>query len=67
MLFRAILAIIVAAQIAIAAPAISPNPYISLSTLTYMIVNNLYSANKFQWGVDKLRGVNIGGWLVLEP
>ncbi|KAF7452596.1 glucanbeta-glucosidase [Pyrenophora tritici-repentis] len=21
----------------------------------------------FDWGVDKVRGVNIGGWLVLEP
>lgn len=21
----------------------------------------------FEWGVDKIRGVNIGGWLVLEP
>jgi hypothetical protein len=21
----------------------------------------------FDWGTDKVRGVNIGGWLVLEP
>lgn len=21
----------------------------------------------FEWGADKIRGVNIGGWLVLEP
>ncbi|KAI2481138.1 Glucan 13-beta-glucosidase [Pyrenophora tritici-repentis] len=21
----------------------------------------------FNWGTDKVRGVNIGGWLVLEP
>lgn len=21
----------------------------------------------FKWGTDKIRGVNIGGWLVLEP
>jgi hypothetical protein len=21
----------------------------------------------FRWGQDKIRGVNIGGWLVLEP
>jgi hypothetical protein len=67
MLLRAILAVIVAAQITMAAPAISPNPYILLSILTNTIVNDLHSANKFEWGVDKLRGVNIGGWLVLEP
>jgi len=67
MLFRAILGVIVAAEIMVAAAAMSPNPYIFLLTLKNTIVNDLHSANKFQWGVDKLRGVNIGGWLVLEP
>jgi hypothetical protein len=32
------------------------------------IDSNLYERSvDFNWGRDKVRGVNIGGWLVLEP
>jgi hypothetical protein len=34
-------------------------------------VANLFTREKrgvdFKWGSEKIRGVNIGGWLVLEP
>ena len=29
--------------------------------------NPATTATTFQWGQDKVRGVNLGGWFVLEP
>ena len=46
--------------------------YVDLAFL-FIFLTNDHSAPlsrrsvKFAWGSEKVRGVNIGGWLVLEP
>ena len=37
-------------------------------TRAYHIYSKIHDRSAaFDWGTDKVRGVNIGGWLVLEP
>jgi len=31
------------------------------------VLTSIYATSSFSYGVDKVRGVNLGGWLVLEP
>lgn len=45
-----------------------PRAIVALNALaTAFAAPAIKRATAFSWGDEKIRGVNIGGWLVLEP
>jgi len=66
MIFRHALAALLAASTVVASPV-----YVYSPTHSFRNVDTHTTYRKrsmgLNWGKDKIRGVNIGGWLVLEP
>jgi hypothetical protein len=52
----------------IAEPATTYNYYLeAISAIHILTPSSEKRKVDFNWGSEKIRGVNIGGWLVLEP